>query len=381
MTSIKLLASPAHSINRYKSTKSKLLKCCANIYFNKQCINRKITPKYAKIKVANTSPASQTTAKKAQLIRIKDEIKFLYKKKEKLNRKLYETHLQAAKEWGNTWHIICNSIQDTLDREAQRKYKSIDDKIHKLTQTQVKESRNHTQFYPRVKKETTITFSEEEMELLNKGLKYNLGHKKKSWISNLALEAENAIMSLPTSEQDGIRYQVAQNIQKLYTQQREKHAYPNWKITHERRVINQIRQKLITEEAMITKADKGNTIIVIYSNDYNKKVNNFIAENNFNLITNDITDKLQKEIRNAIRESTNLIPKDKRWQFVNLNPSIPNIRGLVKIHKTEAPIRPIVNWENSPAYKVAKMLTNKLHTHSTTIHLRHKKTPPNSSAT
>ena len=219
------------------------------------------------------------------------------------------------------------------------------------------------------------------MELLNKGLKYNLGHKKKSWISNLALEAENAIMSLPTSEQEGIRYQVNQNIQKLYTQQREKHAYPNWKITHERRVINQIRQKLITEEAMITKADKDNTIIVIYSNDYNKKVNNFIAENNFNLITNDITDKLQKEIRNAIRESTNLIPKDKRWQFVNLNPSIPNIRGLVKIHKTEAPIRPIVNWENSPAYKVAKMLTNKLHTHSTTIHLRHKKTPPNSSAT
>ena len=63
-------------------------------------------------------------------------------------------------------------------------------------------------------------------------------------------------------------------------------------------------------------------------------------------------------------ESTNLIPKEKRWQFVNLNPSIPNIRGLIKIHKAEAPIRPIVNWENSPAYKVAKMLTNKLHTYA-----------------
>jgi hypothetical protein len=171
-------------------------------------------------------------------------------------------------------------------------------------------------------------------------------------------------MSLPTSEKEGIRYQVNQNIQKLYTQQRGKRSYPNWKITHERRVINQIRQKLSTEEAMMTKADKGNTIVVLYSNDYNKKVNNFIAENNFNLITSNITDRLQKEIRNAIRESTNLIPKDKRWQFINLNPSIPNIRGLVKIHKTEAPIRPIVNWENSPAYKVAKMLTSKLHTYT-----------------
>jgi len=178
MASIKLLPSQAHSISRYKSTKSKLLKCCANIYFNKQCINRIITPKYAKVKFTNTSPASQTTAKKAQLIRIKDEIKFLYKKKEELNQKLYETHLQAAKEWGKTWHTIYNSIQDALDREAQRKYKTMDDKIHKLTQSQSKESRNNTLFYPRVKNKTTITFSKEEMELLNKGLKYNLGHKR-----------------------------------------------------------------------------------------------------------------------------------------------------------------------------------------------------------
>ena len=108
-------------------------------------------------------------------------------------------------------------------------------------------------------------------------------------------------MLLPTSEQDGIRYQVAQYIQKLYLQQREKHAYPSWKVTHERKVINQIRRKLITDKTMITKADKGNTVIIIYTNDYNKKVNNFVTDNDFLLITNDITDKLQKEIRNAIR--------------------------------------------------------------------------------
>jgi hypothetical protein len=49
------------------------------------------------------------TTKKAQTIRIKDEIKFLYKKK-KLNKKLYNTHIRAAQERGNTWHIIQESI-------------------------------------------------------------------------------------------------------------------------------------------------------------------------------------------------------------------------------------------------------------------------------
>jgi len=81
MTNVKLIASQAHLVKQYTNIRSKLQKCCANIYLNKQCIARKIIPKYVNIKIANTSPAAQTTAKKAQLIRIKDEIKFLYNNK------------------------------------------------------------------------------------------------------------------------------------------------------------------------------------------------------------------------------------------------------------------------------------------------------------
>jgi archaellum component FlaC len=62
----------------------------------------------------NISSALQMTAKKARLIRIKDEIKFLYKKKEKLNQELYKLHLQTAQEWETTWRIIQNSIQEAL---------------------------------------------------------------------------------------------------------------------------------------------------------------------------------------------------------------------------------------------------------------------------
>ena len=37
-----------------------------------------------------------------------------------------------------------------------------------------------------------------------------------------------------------------------------------------------------------------------------------------------------------------------------MNPSPPNIRSLIKIHKPDAPIRPIINWVDAPAYKLAK---------------------------
>jgi hypothetical protein len=45
-----------------------------------------------------------------------------------------------------------------------------------------------------------------------------------------------------------------------------------------------------------------------------------------------------------------------------MNPTAPTIKGLIKIHKEHAPIRPIINWRNAPAYKVTKMLTRKLRT-------------------
>jgi len=77
MASIKFIASQACTVNQYKNIRLKVLKCCANIYFNKQCLIKKITPSYAKLKLPHTSPATIVTQKKAQVMRVKDEIKFL----------------------------------------------------------------------------------------------------------------------------------------------------------------------------------------------------------------------------------------------------------------------------------------------------------------
>jgi hypothetical protein len=54
---------------------------CADISFNRQCLNNKVVPRYARIKVPKTSPASTATQNKIHTIRIKDEIKFLQMKK------------------------------------------------------------------------------------------------------------------------------------------------------------------------------------------------------------------------------------------------------------------------------------------------------------
>ena len=100
----------------------KVLKCCATIYFNCQCLARGIVPKYADIKVPYTSPAYITTQKKMQITRSKDEIKHLYRKKDILNKSLYKMHLQAANEWGNNWHIIRDSIHNAFNQTFQKPF-------------------------------------------------------------------------------------------------------------------------------------------------------------------------------------------------------------------------------------------------------------------
>jgi hypothetical protein len=46
--------------------------------------------------------------------------------------------------------------------------------------------------------------------------------------------------------------------------------------------------------------------------------------------------------------------KRQKWRYINLNPSTPCLYGTIKLHEQSKPIRPIVNWKNSPAYKIAK---------------------------
>jgi hypothetical protein len=90
VSTIIYLTSQYYSISRYKNLKRKILKCDSNIYFNKECINEGLVPKYsyARIKVPNTSPTTKFTNTKAQELGIKDEIKFYTRRSRKKIRLL-----------------------------------------------------------------------------------------------------------------------------------------------------------------------------------------------------------------------------------------------------------------------------------------------------
>jgi hypothetical protein len=86
-----------------------------------------VIPKYANLKFTNTSPAAQVTGNKAQILRVKNEIKFLFKRKERLNRELYTVHMKAAaNEWESMWATIQDSIHESMNHEMEKKYQPLD---------------------------------------------------------------------------------------------------------------------------------------------------------------------------------------------------------------------------------------------------------------
>jgi hypothetical protein len=116
------------------NTKIKLLNTNANIYFNRICLEQNITPQYAQVKIHSCNKSViKHIEPKITKIRIKNEIKFLYAKKQTLNETLYKIPLQAANVWGKTWDIINQYITQKLDKKMENKYKIIHNKIKKVT--------------------------------------------------------------------------------------------------------------------------------------------------------------------------------------------------------------------------------------------------------
>jgi hypothetical protein len=125
-------------------------------------------------------------------------------------------------------------------------------------------------------------------------------------------------------------------------------------------VIRSIQEKLRKNDAMITRADKGNTVVILPIHQYETKLHNFIHNNDLHTCTTAPTPTFQNQIRTTIRQSQALIPKECRWKYINMNPSAHSINGLIKMHKPDQPILPVVNWRNAPAYKLSRLLTDNI---------------------
>ena len=78
---------------------------------------------------------------------------------------------------------------------------------------------------------------------------------------------------------------------------------------HEISKLKNIERKLKNNEAIVTNADKGNTLVIMQRSDYNVKVNNFISSDNYEALSEDPTKKYTLSLNAQIENSKLFI----RW--------------------------------------------------------------------
>jgi hypothetical protein len=108
-------------------------------------------------------------------------------------------------------------------------------------------------------------------------------------------------------------------------------------------MTKQIEQKLLQCKATIAEADKGKTMVIICKQDLNEKVNSFIKNNNITELKTDPTQKFQRIVQNTLKQCKNIVHPIKRKHVIQMNPQTPKLKAKIKIHKPEAPIRPVIN--------------------------------------
>jgi hypothetical protein len=110
---------------------------------------------------------------------------------------------------------------------------------------------------------------------------------------------------------------------------------------------------------MISKADKGKSIVILPIDTYKTKIHDFIQNNQFINLQNNPTALYQKIIKHELNKQ-NILQKEHKWKYSNMKPKAPNLHATIKLRKHNTPVRPIVNLKNSPAYSLAKFVTNTL---------------------
>jgi hypothetical protein len=193
-----------------------------------------------------------------------------------------------------------------------------------------------------------VKFSKEEINILETGHNYALEAQPKHYLRDLIIDTENAIQ-LDSKLRNVYRFVANKKIAQISSS-----VTVNY--THKRKlyIAKQIREELIQHNLTIAKADKGKTLIIIDKDAFRNKVISFLNENDYTKLQKDPTDRFQKQTQKTIQCCGLIIDTYNRKRLTQIKPTAPTLNALIKLHKDNEPIRPVVNNISAPTYKLAK---------------------------
>lgn len=322
-----------------------------NVWFNQQCKQLKVIPNYINLRSNTLSRSGSIAINKAKLIWLNEECRYWFTVRDNLKLHIKVLYTELSYNLHNVeFDILDNKARDLASKVVHQKYLTQCRKLQRLTRDSSGNSTSlppsHT-FYPRVKNLSNSQFTTSQLTLLEKGLKYNLNQElSQKSLETLVVDSEVACHL--GKKNDAVKLQISVQLQ---------NHTPSHSPTNDIYLYKSLQDKINHENLVLSKADKGNSIVIMNRNEYEQKVNDIIQGEEFETLNSDPTKKFTQKIKNIIKITTFISPEVLK-HIVPMNPRSPLLYGLPKIHKENIPMRPVVSYIGAPAYNLAKFLNN-----------------------
>ena len=220
-----------------------------------------------------------------------------------------------------------------------RKIKLLKDKANSTFQPVITKK-----FYPRLVNLTNTELTDPEVNLLQKGLKHSLPPINPVQATKELI----ADLSIKIGSNNSLSGQCSQLIKNHPLQPMDSKT---------RSILTGLRKKLNHENLILTRADKGSTAVVMKRNDYDSKILQFLEDSNCKVASVDSTFNFSShvsQVRTIVNKSKSIIKNPDA--ILVPNPVPLRLYGLVKLHKENIPIRPVVSFISAPTFKLGKFL-------------------------
>lgn len=362
---------PSYELNKYCKLKQQLKFVFADIRFLKMCLENSVYPKFINIRFPIKNHITQRLMQRVKTQWLKSEIDnkygavnninfdcYLLHLKITCNLHLYENELKQRMPGSvysyEAWLEYDAYMQEVIDYRLGGKRARLHRKFLKLIgekqANNIPPAVSHLPDF--VINESSVTFNNRELELLNYGLKFVPPTSKPPLVDIISDIEAGIKYNVPVDRQQKLRRDVERVIQESLDGQ---------STSKKPERVQQTIKSLKEKDVFFMKADKGNNIVILDKSDYENRMQDMINDGPYRQHEESIFDtlkELNKKVADAVRDYC-AVTGEQPSSLKSTNPHLARLYGLPKVHKTGAArrkMRPICSNVNYPTQKISDYL-------------------------
>jgi len=325
-------------LNKFTRLSEGISNAKLDIIFLKRCKKSMVFPNFINVKVAVNNSRSEKVLKFAKIQWLNLEIKFKYGLLSDIELELYNLHLKITKylndEEFKWWLEYTLKIKNKVALFEELKKAKLQNKFEKLiSKSEPKVSNYKDPLYVEnfVCNLSEVVFTEEEIQLLNKGLNFAVKPGKPQLLDTI-VDIETMLKQKLPQTQNRVREVVKPILMSAKENTRNCIASNN-------NIIKRLKEK----DVYYMKADKGNSLVILDKKDYDERMIELINNGSYKMESKSPLTKMEKSATEVIDKVSKTFGLRLKWSLKMNNPSVPKLYGLPKLHKLGKMMRSIVS--------------------------------------